>query len=158
MSPPIDPPAMAIRCGESTGSAVEQLDRYKPEDGVADVFEIVDESGFGRVFQVAGIADVIVAYQHGAIAEALEPPAAFDHGPEVVAGVGVERSPFTRLKLHLPDVEAFILEPERGADGEVGRGGVKLIGEIGNIKGAFLEDLSAHAGETSGTCRRRTER
>jgi len=97
------------------------------------------------VLGVTGVADVILAGDHGAVGGALAAGAAVDHGPEVAAGVRVKRPALAGLEPYLPHPDVVVLEPQPGADVQVPRGCCELALVVGGIKGLLAQDRSGHS-------------
>src|SRR5262245_48797682 len=88
--------------------SVEQLDGDEPELALADVLKVMDQRLVRRVLGVVRVTDVVLTGDHRPVGGALAADAAVDRGPEVAAGVGVERAALTGLQPHLPDPDAVV--------------------------------------------------
>src|SRR5262252_10272030 len=110
--------------------SVEQLDGDEPDLAFADVLEIMDQRLVRRVLGVVRVTDVVLASDHRPVGGALAADAAVHHGPEVPAGVRVERAALAGLQPYLPDPDAVVLEPQPGADVEVVRRAAELVGVL----------------------------
>src|SRR5262245_14944490 len=126
--------------------SVEQLDGDEPDLAFADVLEVMDQRLVRRVLGVVRVADVILACDHRPVGGALAADAAVDHGPEVAAGVRVERAALAGLQPYLPDPDAGVIEPQPGAGVEVCRGRVAVAGVLGTVERVLVEDGGCHGG------------
>ena len=79
-------------------------------------------------------AHLVVALAKCSVSKPLQAAASFDHGPEVVAGVGVEGSSFARFEPDLPHLQAMILKPQPGSDVEIRRSSPQFGCVVGRIE------------------------
>src|SRR5215470_12972851 len=124
----------------NSAGLVEQFDGDEADLALADVLEVVDQRLVRRVLGVVRVSDVVLAGDYRPVGGALAADAAVHHGPEVPAGVGVERAALAGLQPHLPDPDAVVLEPQPGADIEVARRRVEFGGVLGTVERVFVED------------------
>jgi hypothetical protein len=83
----------------SPAGSAEQFDGDEAELAIADVLPVMDQRFVRRVLGVGRVTDVVLAGNHRPIGGALAADASVHHGPEVPAGVGVERAALTLIQL-----------------------------------------------------------
>ena len=87
--------------------AVEELNRGKPQVGIANVFEIVDFVFALSIDEVPGLAGRIDGFDNRPILGVGSRPTRRHRGPKVIQHVTMESNALARRKSNFPDANPF---------------------------------------------------